>query len=91
MIVNMSIPTEKGKIFIKEVFWDKDTAKDFGYNKRLFHSKKQDLDIYCNLKRKDNPRFAAIRKNPKDIFSKKIENRYGKIAKNVVRQYILEV
>ena len=90
MQVNMAVSTEKGKFFITDVFWDRTNAEMFGYIKPLFHSKKLNVDIFMNPKNKDKIRYAAIRKSPKDVFTKRIEEKYGKIAKNVTKYFIIE-
>lgn len=77
MQVKMPIYTERGKIFITEVFWDKDNAADRGYTKPLFRSSKWNIDIYKNENHKKHPLYCAIRKCPQDIFTERIKKLYG--------------
>lgn len=77
MKVNIPVYTERGKVFITEVFWDKMNAADLGYTKKCFHSSKWNIDIYKNVKHKETNLYCAIRKCPQDIFTKKIKDLYG--------------
>lgn len=77
MKVNMPVYTERGKILITEVFWDKDNAADRGYTKPMFHSSKWNIDIYKNIKHKEAKLYCAIRKCPQDIFTERLKQLYG--------------
>ena len=88
MKVNMPVYTERGKVFITEVFWDEMNAADVGYTKKMFHSSKWNIDIYKNVKHKEANLYCAIRKCPQDIFTKKIKQLYGDgIIKTQTRRY----